>query len=96
MMGHLRLQGSFQNRLGHLVEQSVDAVDRGAGGLRAREERIDRRRVECFSEPAGRRCIGVGIRLVLTHVGVPSDRRVDHNGRSWVTRGLHGWHDTPH
>jgi hypothetical protein len=88
------LQRTFQDRLGHLVEQSVDAVDRSAGSLRVREERIDHRRIECLGEPAGRRSLGVGIGLVLAHVGVPSDRHVDHNGRSWVTRGLHRWHDT--
>jgi len=28
-------------------------------------------------------------------VGVLPDRHVDHNGRSWVTRGLHTCRDTP-
>jgi hypothetical protein len=42
MVGHLGLQGPFEHGLGHLVEQSVDAVDRGAGGLRVSEQRVDR------------------------------------------------------
>jgi hypothetical protein len=39
-----RWQGPFQHGLGHLVEQSVDTVDRGPGGFRVSEQRIDRRR----------------------------------------------------
>ena len=94
MVGHLGLQSTLQDGLGHLVEQSVDTVDRGAGGFRVSEQRVDRRRSESIGEPASRSGLG-RLGVVLWHVGVLPDRYVDHNGRSWVTRGLHTCRDTP-
>jgi len=76
------------------VEQSVDIIDRGVGGFRVSEQRINRRRGKSISEPASRSGLG-RLGVVLWHVGVLPDRHVDHNGRSWSTRGLHTCRDTP-
>jgi hypothetical protein len=47
---------------------------------------VDRRRTESVDELASHSGLG---RLgdVLWHVGVLPDRHLDHNGRSWSTRG---------
>src|SRR4051794_27131029 len=94
MVGHLSLQSTPQDGLGHLVEQSVDPSDRGTGGLRVSEQRVDRRRGKSIGEPASRSGLD-RLGVVLWHVGVLPDRHVDHNGRSWSTRGLHTCRDTP-
>jgi hypothetical protein len=95
MVGHLGLQRPIEDRLGHLIEQTVDPVDRGTRGLRISEQCIDCRRLERRSQPTRRRSVMHGIGLVLAHVGVLPDRHVDHSGRSWSTRGLHTPRDTP-
>src|SRR4051794_38956442 len=95
VVSHLGLQGTFEDGLGNLIQQSVDPVNRGAGGLRIGEQSVDHGGVECLGEPAGRLGLNLRIGLVLDHVGVLPDRRVDHSGRSWSTRGLHTCHDTP-
>ena len=95
VVSHLGLQNAVEDGFGDLVQESVDPVDRGAGGLRIGEQRVDHGRLECLGESASRLALIVKIALLFDHVGVLPDRHVDHSGRSWSTHGLHERHDTP-
>jgi hypothetical protein len=54
VMAHRASQSALEHRFGHLVEQPVDPVDRGAGGARVGERRIDRLGLQRRREPARR------------------------------------------
>jgi hypothetical protein len=94
-VGHLGLQGPINHSLGHLIQQTVHAIQRRPGDLRIGQQRIDGARIEHLGQPAR----GLGLQIidagVLTHEMVPSQPSDDHIGRSWSIRGLHTCHDTP-
>src|SRR3954447_12626567 len=96
VMGHLALQGPFEHGLGHLIEQTVDAVDRGAGRVRISKQRINRLGLQRRREPAGGRGVGRRyLKIFVVHWDVLPDHHAAHGSRSWSVRCLHSWHDTP-
>jgi hypothetical protein len=65
LVGHLHLQATLQDRLDHLVDQPVGAVDADTGRLSVGQQRVDPFRLKQLSQPLTGRILQRGRRDLL-------------------------------